>query len=198
VPPALVLASSSPRRLELLYAMGIDPQTIQVVPANIDETPLKAEKPTCYVNRLALEKASIVAAKHPKAYVIAADTSVAVGRRLLHKAQSPEEAGQQLTLLSGRRHWVYTGVCLIPPGQPPKQRLGKTHVTFKRLSAIEIQGYVASLEWQGVCVYRSQGKAACFIRSMQGTPTNVMGLPLYEVAQLLQGSGYPLFKSVEE
>ncbi|MGL4825793.1 MAG: Maf family protein [Alphaproteobacteria bacterium] len=190
----LALASASERRFELLKAIGIPAETIHVIPADIDETPLKQEKPEAYVQRLALEKAQAVAVQRPDAYVLAADTTVAVGRRLLHKATDAAEAHQQITLLSGRRHRVYTGVCLISPGQAPKLRLGKTHVKFKRLSQLELEAYIQSKEWQGVCVYRSQGRAACFIQSMQGTPSNVMGLPLYEVSQLLQGSGYPLFK----
>ncbi|MGL5719838.1 MAG: Maf family protein [Alphaproteobacteria bacterium] len=190
----LALASASERRFELLKAIGIPPETIQVIPADIDETPLKQEKPEAYVQRLALEKAKAIATQHPSVYVLAADTTVAVGRRLLHKAADATEARQHMTLLSGRRHRVYTGVCLIPPRQTPKLRLGKTHVKFKRLSQLELEAYIESKEWQGVCVYRSQGRAACLIQSMQGTPSNVMGLPLYEVSQLLQGSGYPLFQ----
>jgi septum formation protein len=189
----LVLASASERRFELLKAIGISPEAIQVIPADIDEIPLKREKPEAYVQRLALEKAKAVATHSPNTYVLAADTTVAVGRRLLHKAADAAEARQQMALLSGRRHRVYTGICLISPGQTPKLRLSKTHVKFKKLSQIETETYVQSREWQGVCVYRSQGLAACFIQSMQGTPSNVMGLPLYEVSQLLQGGGYPLF-----
>lgn len=192
----LALASASERRFELLKAIGIPPEAIQVTPADIDETPLKQEKPEAYVQRLALEKAKAIAVQRPDAYVLAADTTVAVGRRLLHKAADATEARQHMTLLSGRRHRVYTGVCLIPPEQAPKLRLGKTHVKFKRLSPLELEAYIQSKEWQGVCVYRSQGRAACFIQAMQGIPSNVMGLPLYEVSQLLQGSGYPLFKRV--
>lgn len=187
----IVLASASPRRLELLHALGLS--NIVVCPADIDETPRVKEKPPSYVLRLAEEKAAAIAPQYPGHYILGADTIVAVGTRILGKAETPEEALAQLTLISGRRHRVYTGVCLITPKGDRATRLAMTHVALKRLSQQELKAYVESEEWKGVAVYRSQGKMAAFIRSITGTPSNILGLPLYDVSQLLQGKGYPLF-----
>lgn len=187
----IILASASPQRLTLLKSLGIS--DIVVCPADIDETPRVKEKPTIYVTRLAEEKTRLVAQKYSGKYILGADTIVAVGTRILGKAENAEEALQQLTLLSGRRHRVYTGICLMTPQGDLCSRLAMTHVAFKRLSHKELKAYIESEEWKGVAVYRSQGKIAAFIRSITGTPSNIIGLPLYEVSQILQGKGYPLF-----
>lgn len=187
----IVLASASPRRFELLQSLGL--KELIVCPADIDETPRLKEKPPAYVSRLAEEKATAVAPLYPGHYVLGADTIVAVGTRILGKAETPEEARQQLRLLSGRRHRVYTGLGLITPQGEVCTRIAMSYVALKRLSYQELEAYIESEEWKGVAVYRSQGKMSAFIRSITGTPSNVMGLPLYEVSQLLQGKGYPLW-----
>ncbi|MDO8838898.1 MAG: Maf family nucleotide pyrophosphatase [Parvibaculum sp.] len=189
--PRLVLASASPRRLELLARIGIEPAAI--VPAEIDETPLKGEVPRAHAERLAREKAEAVAALHPQALVLAADTVVACGRRILPKAETEAEARACLALLSGRAHRVWTAVHLKSP-RGESARAVETRVAFKRLSETEIEGYVASGEWRGKAGgYAIQGHAAIFVRSLIGSHSAVVGLPLYETANLLVGAGYPLW-----
>lgn len=184
----LVLASSSPRRVELLAQIGIVPD--QIDPADIDETPLKAEMPARLAQRLATSKAAVVAERHPEGVVLAADTVVAVGRRLLEKPADEQEARRFLKLLSGRNHRVFTGVAVVANGRT-SWRVVDTRVTFKTLSDAEIDAYVASGEWRGKAGgYGIQGLAAAFIQRIVGSHPAVMGLPLYEASNLLFGAGW--------
>ena len=186
--PELVLASSSPRRIELLAQVGIRPDHID--PADIDETPLKGETPPRLAQRLASSKAQIVAARHPDAVVIAADTVVSVGRRFLEKAADEAEATRFLTLLSGRNHRVHTGVAVIRDGRL-SVRINETRVSFKPLSAGEIAAYVATGDWRGKAGgYGIQGPAGAFVQRIVGSHPSVMGLPIYEAGQLLNGAGW--------
>ena len=184
----LVLASSSPRRVELLAQIGIVPD--QIDPADIDETPLKAEMPARLAQRLATSKAAIVAERHPEGVVLAADTVVALGRRLLEKPADEQEARRFMKLLSGRNHRVFTGVAVVANGRT-SWRVVDTRVTFKTLSDAEIDAYVASGEWRGKAGgYGIQGLAAAFIQRIVGSHPAVMGLPLYEASNLLYGAGW--------
>ena len=159
-----------------------------VVATEIDETPHPRELPRAHALRLARAKADAVALLRPDARVLAADTVVGVGRRILPKAETKAQARACLALLSGRRHRVFTGVCLIAPGDKPRMRLGESIVTFKRLSQAETDSYIDCGEWQGKAGgYAIQGRAAAFIRFLAGSHSNVVGLPLYETAQLLAG-----------
>ena len=186
---SLVLASASPRRVDLLGQIGIVPTRID--PAEIDETPLKTELPRPHAERLARAKAAAVLVRHPGAYVLAADTVVAVGRRILPKALDEATARQCLTLLSGRRHHVYGGVSLIDPSGKQVSRVAETAVVFARLSDQQVNDYLASGEWHGKAGgYAIQGRAAALIKSLAGSYSNVVGLPLHETANLLQGLGY--------
>lgn len=186
--PALVLASASPRRLDLLAQIGIVPGAVD--PADMDETPLKGELPAPHAARLAEAKARIVATRHPGCFVLAADTVVACGRRILPKTETEAEARRCLTLLSGRRHRVHGGVVLLAPDGRLHQRLVTTQVTFKRLDVAETQAYLASDEWRGKAGgYAIQGLAAAHVRALSGSYSNVVGLPLHETAQLLKGAG---------
>lgn len=186
----LVLASASPRRLALLAQIGIEPDL--VVAADIDETPKRNELPRDHAQRLAREKAEAVASAHADAFVIGADTVVACGRRILPKPSSESEARECLELLSGRSHRVYTGVCLIGP-ERMAQRVSETRIAFKHLSAEEVAFYLASGEWEGKAGgYAIQGLAALFVRSLTGSHSAVVGLPLFETAALLAGAGYPV------
>jgi len=189
--PALVLASASPRRLELLKQIGLEPD--RVAPASLDETPLPRELPAAHAVRLAREKAEAVAARHPDSVVLAADTVVACGRRILPKGTDEITARKCLSLLSGRRHRVIGGVAVIAPGKDAKTRLVMTTVAFKRLTDVEIEAYLASDEWRDKAgAYAIQGRAALFVRFLSGSYSNVVGLPLFETAALLQAAGYPL------
>jgi septum formation protein len=186
--PELVLASASPRRIELLAQIGISPDRID--PADIDEAPLKGETPPRLAERLARTKAETVAARRPGAVVLAADTVVSVGRRFLEKAADEAEAERFLRLLSGRNHRVFTGVAVARDGRV-STRVNETRVTFKILSDAEIAGYVASGEWRGKAGgYGIQGPAGAFVRRIVGSHPAVMGLPLYEAASLLAGAGW--------
>ena len=185
----LVLASASPRRLELLRQIGIVPDA--VAPADIDEAPRARELPRALAQRLALEKARQAAASHAGAWILAADTVVACGRRILPKAEDRQTARGCLALLSGRRHRVHGGVCVIDPGGRHRTRLGQTIVTFKRLSADETDAYLACGEWQSKAGgYAIQGRAAALVRGISGSYSNVVGLPLFETASLLAGLGF--------
>jgi septum formation protein len=189
--PLLVLASASPRRLELLRQIGIVPD--QVDPADIDETPLPDELPPAHALRLAREKALRVAPRHVGAYVLAADTVIACGRRILPKPRDEATARRCLELLSGRRHRVHSGVALVDPDGKMALRRVESHVGFKRLSAEEMAAYLASGEWfEKAGGYAIQGRAAAMVRFISGSYSNVVGLPLYETAQLLAGRGYRL------
>ena len=184
-----VLASASPQRLELLRQIGIVPDDI--APADIEETPAAREQPRALAQRLALEKARRAAAGHAGAWILAADTVVACGRRILPKTEDPETARRCLALLSGRRHRVYGGVCVIDPGGRRRMRLGQTTVAFKRLSADETDAYLACGEWRGKAGgYAIQGRAAALVRAINGSYSNVVGLPLFETASLLAGLGF--------
>jgi len=164
-----------------------------VDPADIDETPGPRELPHQHAARVAAEKAGIVAARHPGVLILAADTVVACGRRILPKAETEAQARQCLDLLSGRRHRVYGGVTLIGPDGRKAERTVITAVTFKNLSAEEVEHYIASGEWHGKAGgYAIQGRAAALVRAIGGSYSNVVGLPLHEVAGLLRGFGYPL------
>ena len=186
-----VLASASPRRLELLRQIGLEP--MEVLPADLDEAPLKGELPRAHAARLAREKAQAVAALRPGAVVLAADTVVALGRRSLGKATGEAEARRHLRGLSGRRHRVHGGIAVIAPDGRLAERLVTTVVQFKRLSDAEIAAYLAGDEWQGKAgSYAIQGQAAAFIPSINGSYSNVVGLALAETAALLHGLGYPM------
>jgi len=186
--PRLVLASASPRRLELLAQIGIVPDEID--PAALDETPAKGELPAEHAARLADGKAAAVRARHPDAVILAADTVVALGRRILPKAEDAATARRCLEKLSGRRHRVIGGLTVVGPGDSSRRRLVTTAVKFKRLSAVEIESYIASGEWRGKAGgYAIQGRAAELIPWINGSYSNVVGLPLFETAQLLRAAG---------
>src|SRR6266853_1925985 len=187
--PDLVLASASPRRLELLRQIGIVPDRVD--PADIDETPARGELPAAHVVRLAEAKARAVEPRHPGAFILAADTIVACGRRILPKAEDETTARACLVLLSGRRHRVYGGVALMTPSGESAMRRIVSQVAVKRLSEAELEAYLTSGEWRGKAGgYAIQGRAAAFIPWLAGSYTNVVGLPLFEAAQLLAGRGY--------
>ena len=180
----MILASASPRRLELLKLLGITPA--HVIPADIDESERKGELPLTYVKRIAEAKAQLVAQQYPNALVLAADTTVAVGRRILQKPADEMEARAFLKLLSGRRHQVMTCVAVVKNGKL-RSRTVTTVVRFSRLSTAELDGYIESGEWKGKAgAYAIQGRAAAFIPFMSGSHSNVVGLPLHETAQLLR------------
>lgn len=195
--PKLVLASGSPRRLGLLNQSGIEPD--QLLPCEIDETPVKGELPRAYATRLARAKAeaALEAVRRSDelrgSFIVAADTVVAVGRRILPKAELLDEAAQCLRLLSGRNHRVYSGVCVITPKEAFRQRLVETRVRFKRLSQEDLDAYLASGEWRSKAGgYAIQGLAGSFVVKVVGSYSNVVGLPLYETVALLAGEGYPV------
>jgi septum formation protein len=195
--PKLVLASGSPRRVSLINQAGIEPDALR--PANIDETPRRGELPRACANRLARAKAQAALQlirddeELGGSYVLAADTVVAVGRRILPKAELLDEAAQCLRLLSGRNHRVHTAICLVTPNEAYRQRLVETRVRFKRLSEEDIEAYLASGEWRGKAGgYAAQGIAGSFIVKIVGSYSNVLGLPLYEATALLSGEGYPI------
>jgi nucleoside triphosphate pyrophosphatase len=185
--PPLVLASASPRRLELLRQIGIEP--VKIDPADTDETPHRDEPPRAYAERMARAKLAVVAPRHPEALVLAADSVVAVGLRVLPKAETKAEALSCLKLLSGRRHKVVGGLALAVPNGKVRTRLVETVVRFKRLEPSEIEAYVASGEWQGKAGgYAIQGRAAEFVAFISGSYSNVVGLPLFETAALLRSA----------
>ena len=189
--PTLVLASASPRRRDLLAQIGIVPSAIEA--AEIDESPLPGERPRVLARRLAEAKARAVAANHPESYVLGADTVVACGRRILPKPADAAQARACLGLLSGRRHAAHGGVALLSPDGTLRARVVETAVTFKRLAKEEIEAYLASGEWQGKAGgYAIQGRAARFVKAVSGSYPNVVGLPLFEVAAMLHGAGFPL------
>ncbi|MGK7867257.1 Maf family protein [Falsiroseomonas sp. E2-1-a20] len=187
--PKLVLASASPRRLDLLARIGITPD--RVLPTDIDEAPRKAELPRLLAIRLAAAKAAAGARAEPDALILAADTVVALGRRLLGKPSDAAEATQFLTLLSGRRHRVMTAVCLQRPDGGQISRLVTSVLAFQRLTQAQIEDHVASGEWRGAAGgYQIQNRAEMFVRFLSGSHSNVVGLPLFETAQLLRGAGW--------
>jgi len=187
--PMLVLASASPRRLQLLAQIGLAPDLVD--PAEIDETPLPGETARLLALRLARAKAAASALRSPDAFVLAADTVVAVGRRLLGKPDDAAAAARMLALLSGRAHRVLTAVAVSAPGGRTAARLSETRVRFKRLARAEIDAYLASGEWAGKAGgYGVQGRAGAFVIALNGSYTGVVGLPLYETRALLTGLGY--------
>ena len=187
--PLLVLASASPRRLDLLRQIGLEPDRVD--PADIDEIPRPGELPPAHAIRLAEEKARAVMPRHPGAYILAADTVVACGRRILPKPLDAASARACLKMLSGRRHCVYGGIALASPDERLTLRRVDSHVAFKRLSDAEIAAYLCSGEWRGKAGgYAIQGRAAALIRWVSGSYSNVVGLPLFETFQLLIGRGY--------
>ena len=186
--PKLILASASPRRLALLRQAGYEPDSVQA--AGIDEAALPGELPRPLAARLAAEKARHVARRHPDAWILAADTVVACGRRILPKPATAREARDCLALLSGRRHRVFGGIHAIDPAGRERARGVVTAVVFKRLAAQEIEAYTAGGEWRDKAGgYAIQGRAGAFVRSLNGSYFNVVGLPLYETATLLEGLG---------
>jgi len=187
----LVLASASPRRRELLAQIGVAPADID--PAEIDETPRTGELPRSYAARIAQEKARAVSARHGGAFVLAADTVVAVGRRILPKAEDETLARRCLALLSGRRHRVHGGVVVLAPDGRAASRVVETVVTVKRLHREEVDAYIDSGEWHGKAGgYAIQGRAAVFVARVNGSYSNVVGLPLYETYRMLTGLGWRL------
>jgi septum formation protein len=185
----LVLASASPRRLDLLARLGITPA--RVIATDIDETPLKAEQPRALAARLSLAKAEAAVPLAEGALILAADTVVGVGRRILPKGETEADARHCLALLSGRRHCVTTGVVLALPDGRRIRRLVETNVTFQRLTQAQMEDYIASGEWQGKAgAYGIQGRAEAFTRFISGSHSNVVGLPLFETAQMLRGIGW--------
>ena len=187
--PALVLASASPRRRDLIARLGLVPARIAA--ADIDETPLKAELPRLYAARMAREKA--LAAADPQAHVLAGDTVVACGRRILPKAEDEATARTCLELLSGRRHTVLSAVALLAPDGTLRERLSETKVRFKSLSQAEIAAYLASGEWHGKAGgYAIQGRAEGLIAWIEGSHSGVVGLPLFETRALLKAAGFPI------
>ncbi len=196
----LVLASGSPRRLSLLEQAGIRPDLLS--PTNIDETPKKSEMPRKLARRLAHAKAEAaadtlqVAQLGAHTYVLSADTVVAVGRRILDKTESIDDAAQCLRLLSGRAHRVYTSVCLLTPNGRFRERTVETRVRLKRLSRQDLESYLASGEWRGKAGgYAIQGRAEAFVQFLNGSYSGVVGLPLYETISMLSGAGYPVYFS---
>jgi septum formation protein len=194
--PKLVLASGSPRRLALLQQAGLEVEAL--LPADIDETPQRLEPPRALATRLASEKAQAahkIRAANPdlaQAYLVAADTVVAVGRRVLPKCETSAEAEDCLQLLSGRQHRVYTAVSIVTPKGVERRRLVEARLRFKRLTGAEIAAYVATQEWRGKAGgYAIQGLAGVFVVTLIGSYTAVVGLPLYETLGLLAGEGYP-------
>jgi septum formation protein len=186
--PPLILASASPRRIELLAQIGIAPDRIEA--ADLDESPRKGELPALHAKRLAEAKAGAVAARHPGAFVLGADTVVALGRRILPKALDAATARRCLEQLSGRRHRVLGGIALIAPDGRARVKLVASVVAFQRLTPAEIDAYLAGGEWQDKAGgYAIQGRAAAFIRFLSGSYSNVVGLALHETDKLLRGAG---------
>jgi septum formation protein len=187
--PPLILASASPRRRELLAQIGIVPD--EILAADLDESPLKDETPRALAHRLAADKARAVAVSRPDAFVLAADTVVCVGRRVLDKAHNEADVAACLDLLSGRGHRVFTGIALVRPGGQLSSRVIETRLTFKVLMPDEIAAYVACGEGVGKAGgYGIQGRAGAYVTNLVGSFTSVIGLPVYETRCLLEGAGY--------
>lgn len=196
--PKLVLASASPRRLALLDQVGVVPDALR--PVSIDETPRKGEMPRAYANRVALEKATAARDQledHEEladSYILAADTVVASGRRILIKPEFVDQATETLRLLSGRSHKVFTSVALIAPDDRVRKRLIETRVRFRKLSSEEIDSYIASREWRGKAGgYAIQGIAGAFVQRIVGSYSNVVGLPLHDVVNMLVAEDFPIY-----
>ncbi len=195
--PRIILASASPRRLALLQQIGVEPDAL--LPSDLDESPLRNERPKALARRLCLAKAQralgVANARDDLkgAFIVAADTVVARGNRILPKPEHVEEAAQCLRLLSGRGHRVYTGLCIVTPKGAFRERLVETRVSFKHLSREDIEAYLASGEWRGKAGgYAIQGRAGGFVTKLVGSYQSVVGLPLYETLSILGGEGYPI------
>ncbi len=193
--PKLILASGSPRRVELLQQAGLEPD--HLMPMEIDETPGKSEHPRTLARRLSRQKAEAAVKvlkgdpNWPNRYILSADTVVAIGRRLLDKAELANEASAALYMLSGRSHRVYTGLTLVTPNNRYRHKIVETRVRFKRLSRVEIEAYLASGEWRGKAGgYAIQGLAGAFVAKLVGSYSNVVGLPLMETVNMLVGEGF--------
>lgn len=185
----LILASASPRRLDLLQQVGITPS--QIIPADIDESERKGELPRPYALRMAIEKAQTVQKNHPEHFILAADTVVAAGRRILPKAETPQQAQFCLDILSGRRHRVYGGICLITPNGQTINRMCETVVQFKTLNPAEKEAYIASGEWDGKAGgYAIQGLGAGLIPFIRGSYSNIVGLSVCDTLAMLKGNGF--------
>lgn len=185
---AFILASASPRRKDLLAQIGLKPEGI--IPADINEDPIPGELPGPHALRLACEKAVAIAKDHPNQVILAADTVVGVGRRILPKTEDAASAKTCLELLSGRSHRVFTGVAVIDKDGKLRRRVSETRIKMKRLSAQEIQEYLDSGEWNGKAGgYGIQGLAGAYIHHLSGSYTGVVGLPIYETRQLLLAAG---------
>ncbi|PCI57123.1 MAG: septum formation protein Maf [Alphaproteobacteria bacterium] len=185
----LILASASPRRVDLLQQIGIVPA--QIIPADIDETPIEGEHPRDLAQRLALGKAQAIAKDNPNTFILAADTVVACGRRILPKAETTDQARDCLNLISGRRHHVYGGICIITDSGKEITKLCDTIVKFKPLTNHDIDTYINTGEWEGKAGgYAIQGFAASYISFMQGSYSNVVGLSLYDTMQTLRGNEF--------
>ncbi len=200
---SLVLASASPRRIELLAQIGIEPAFLQ--PADIDETPQRSEHPRSLAKRLSKQKAERAKDKlkndadYKSAFILAADTVVGVGRQILPKAESEDVALDCLRLLSGRAHKVFTGVCLVTPKGSLRQVLVESRVRFDRLSRRQMDAYISSGEWRGKAGgYAIQGLAGSFIVKMVGSYSNIVGLPLHETQTLLEGENFPVYDQWHE
>ncbi len=185
----LILASASPGRKKLLEQIGVRPSL--VIPANIDETPQKAERPSEFAKRMALAKAIQISELNKNDYILAADTVVAIGRTIFPKAETKDDVYKFITRLSGRNHRVYGGICLIQPGGSVWQRLVETRVFMRRLSNDELSSYVDCDDWRGKAGgYAIQGRAAQYIKQISGSYSNVVGLDLYTTSKLLRGVGF--------
>lgn len=187
--PRLILGSASPRRVDMLAQIGITPDIVQG--ADIDETPHPGELPDRYCIRVATEKNAVLAEKFPDDFILTADTTGALGRRILGKPEDRADAERMIRLLSGRSHLIHTAVVVKAPGKKPVHRLNSSRVKFKRLSDPEIQAFLDTQDWQGCAGgYRLQQHMARHIMAISGSPSGIVGLPLYETTQLLQGLGY--------
>ena len=180
-----ILASGSPQRLRLLESAGFAPE--KVITADIDETPLLDELPARYVKRVAIQKARAVALKSPNSCILAADTVIAVGHRMIRKAQSEDQVRQNLKLLSGRRHRVMTGFCVKTPDGREIAKVVQTAVIIKHFDESDINALIASGEWKGVAGYRIEGVLSACVTKIIGSHPNIVGLPVFEVAQVLKG-----------
>lgn len=186
--PRLILASASPRRKALLQQIGVAPD--EILPADIDEMPFAGELPRAHALRLARGKAEKIAAAHPGALVLGADTVVGCGRRILPKAEDEATARECLELLSGRAHRVFSGIALVKPDGTVSARVAETRVKVRRLTDADMEEYVSCREWDGKAGgYGIQGRFEKHIVSLAGSYSNVVGLPLYETANLLAGAG---------
>lgn len=182
-----ILASGSVPRRQLLEQIGYQPKLID--PADIDETTEKYETPTAYVKRMAMSKAAAVAARHPDENILACDTVVVVGNKILHKSRSPEEQTKVMEMLSGKAHRVLSAVCVIDASGHQALRCVSTRVIMKKLTPAEIRSYVDGKEWVGCCGYKIEGELAGFVKKIIGSYSGVVGLPLYETKNLLDGAG---------